>query len=597
MSKLLNVDALEFNTIKNNIKEFLRNSPDFTDYDYEGSAMSILIDVLAYNTHYNALYTNMMLNESFLDSASKYSSVVSLAKSIGYTAKSVKSAAAKVTVVVSDVPDSPDTLTLPKHTAFKSIKDGKEFSFYTTNTYTSARINDEYIFNVDITEGFPISNFYLVSDGVEFVIPNKNADLTTLNVFVQESSTSSYIRQFRRTDEILEIGPEEPIFYIKQREDLFYQTYFGDDVIGRSVVPGNLVFLDYLVSNGEIGNGCSEFYYASGARGDVLYSVTTTQVAAGGADAESINSIKFNAPRNYLAQNRAVTSDDYKNQLLSHFPQIESVAVWGGQDNSPPQYGRVFISAKPFGRNALNDIEKKQINDFLSKKRSVVSVQQIFVDPSILEIGFETNVYYNPLSTTKTTGELQAMVKTTVESYSSGLNIFDATFRFSKLSALIDSCDPSIVSNISKIYLVKSVIPSISVFERYSVEIGNPIFRQAGTVRSSRIRIPLFDGPVTIQNDSSGDLYVYETTQEGVQRKTTTKIGTVDYTNGVIDIPNMRINSLFDPIFEFRITPSSNDVVPIRQNILTMPPKRTTINIISDPTINGSSNHIFSSSR
>lgn len=157
MSKLLNVDALEFNTIKNNIKEFLRNSPDFTDYDYEGSAMSILIDVLAYNTHYNALYTNMMLNESFLDSASKYSSVVSLAKSIGYTAKSVKSAAAKVTVVVSDVPDSPDTLTLPKHTAFKSIKDGKEFSFYTTNTYTSARINDEYIFNVDITEGFPIS--------------------------------------------------------------------------------------------------------------------------------------------------------------------------------------------------------------------------------------------------------------------------------------------------------------------------------------------------------------------------------------------------------------------------------------------------------
>lgn len=597
MSKLMNVDALEFDTIKNNLKTFLRNSPDFTDYDYEGSAMSILIDVLTYNTHYNALYTNMMLNESFLDSASKYSSVVSLAKSIGYTAKSVKSASANVTVVITDVPDAPDTLTLPKHTSFKSVKDGKEFSFYTLNTYTAQRVADSYTFNIVITEGFPISNYYVVSDGVDYVIPNANADLLTLSVFVQESTTSSSIRQFRRTDEILEVGPEEPIFYIKQREDLFYQTFFGDDVIGRAVSPGNVVFLEYLVSKGEIGNGCSAFYYASGARGDVLYSVTTTQIASGGANAESISSVKFNAPRNYIAQNRAVTSEDYKNQILSHFPQVQSVSVWGGQDHSPPQYGRVFISAKPYGRDFLNSIEKNQINDFLSKKRSVVSVQQVFVDPSILEIGIEANVYYNPLTTTKTTGELHQMVKSTIESYSSDLDVFDISFRFSKLSTMIDKTDDSIVSNISKIYLVKSVTPSISTFERYQIEIGNPIFMQAGTIKTSRIRIPMFDEYVAIQNDESGDLYVYEFSLEGIQRKSTTKVGTVDYSKGTITIPNLRINSLFDPVFEFRIVPSSNDVVPIRQNILTVPPKRTTINIISDPTMNGSSDYIFSSSR
>lgn len=598
MSKIQNVDALEFDQIKNNIKNFLRAKPEFTDYDYEGSAMSILIDILAYNTHYNSLYTNMMLNESFLDSASKYSSVVSLAKSIGYTAKSVRSASAKLTVVVSDVPDSPDTLTLPKHTAFKSIKDGKEFSFYTLNTYTSPNVAGTYTFNVDVTEGFPIKNFYTVADAIDYIVPNTNADMLTLGVFVQESSTSSATRQFYRTDEILDIGPEDSVFYIKQREDLFYQIFFGDDVIGRSVQTGNVIFLDYLVSKGESGNGCSAFYYASGARGDVLYSVTTTQIASGGADAESITSIKFNAPRNYIAQNRAVTSEDYKNQILSHFPQVESVAVWGGQDNDPPQYGRVFISAKPFGRSALNAIEKNQINDFLSKKRSVVSVQQVFVDPTILEIGLDVHAYYNPLTTTKTTGELKQLVKASIDSYASTLNVFESSFRFSKLSSLIDTSDNSIVSNISKIHLVRSVTPNIGIYESYHINIGNPIYAHVGSVKSSRIRVPLFDGYVSIQNDEIGDLYIYDFTPEGLQRKSTTKVGRVNFDSGLISIENIRINSLFDPIFEFKIIPTSNDVVPTRQNILTLPPKRTTINIIADPTISGgSSNYIFSPSR
>lgn len=597
MSKLMNVDALEFDTIKNNLKTFLRNSPDFTDYDYEGSAMSILIDVLAYNTHYNALYTNMMLNESFLDSASKYSSVVSLAKSIGYTAKSRKSASAKLRVVVTDVPGAPQTLTLPKNTAFKSIKDGKEYSFYTLNTYTSIYEFGSYVFDIDVTEGFPVKNFYQVADAVEYVIPNSNVDLLTLSVYVQSSRTSSILRNFYRTDEILEVGPEDSVFYIKQREDLFYQVYFGDDVIGRSVLPGNIVYLDYLISKGGVANGCSEFFYASGARGDALYSVTTTQVASGGADAESITSIKFNAPRNYIAQNRAVTSEDYKNQILSHFPQVESVAVWGGQDNVPPQYGRVFISAKPFGRDALNSIEKNHINEFLSKKRSVVSVQQVFVDPTILEIGVEVNAYFNPTTTTKTTGELYQSVKYSIDSYASELNVFESSFRFSKFSRMIDDSDASIVSNISKIYLSRAVTPNLGIYDRYQIELGNPIFAQEGSVRTSRIRIPLFETPVTIQNDDAGDLWVYSSI-DGVTQKSTSKIGHVNYSTGSIVIDSMRINSLFDPRFEFKIIPASNDVIPIRQNILVLPPSRTTINIIADSTISGGSNgYVFSSSR
>ena len=597
MSKIHNVDSLEFDSIKTNIKNFLRSSPEFTDYDFDGSAMSILIDVLAYNTHYNSLYTNMMLNESFLDSASKYSSVVSLAKSIGYTAKSAKSSIAKLRVKISDVPNSPDILTLPKHTSFKSSKDGKEYSFYSQDSQSAPRISDTYTFDIDVVEGFPVNNYYVNAGEVEFIIPNKDVDLTTVKVLVQETATSSKIRQFLRVDDILSVNPESLVFYVKQREDLFYQIYFGDGSIGENIDPGNVVYIDYMVSNGSASNGCSAFYYSAGARGDSLYEVSTIQNSAGGADPESIESIKFNAPRNYLAQNRAVTSDDYKNQILSNFPMVQTVSVWGGQDNTPPQYGRVFISAKPFGRSVLNAIEKKQIVDFLSKKRSIVSVQQIMVDPTIIEIGIDASVYYNPIVATKNPGTLQQMVRSSIEAYNDDMNVFESNFRFSRLSRMIDSTDASIVSNVSKIYLVRTVTPNIGVFEKYQIEIGNPIFKQEGTVRSSRIRIPMFDTYVTLQNDDSGDLYIYDYTSEGIQRKTNTKIGRINYETGTIIIDSLRINSLFDPAFEFRIIPLSNDVIPVRHNILSIAAKRTNINVIADHTLSGSSNHIFSASR
>ena len=597
MSKIHNVDSLEFDSIKSNIKNFLRTIPEFTDYNFEGSAMSMVIDVLAYNTHYNSLYTNMMLNESFLDSASKYSSVVSLAKSIGYTAKSAKSSIAKLRVKVSDVPNSPEVLNLPKHTSFKSTKGGKEYSFYTQDIYSAPRVADTYTFEIDVVEGFPISNYYVNNGDVDFIIPNKEVDLTTVRVMVQESSTSSRIRQYYRVDDILYANSETPMFYVKQREDLFYQIYFGDGSIGKTIEPGNVIFIDYMVSKGEESNGCSAFYYASGARGDSLYEVSTIQNSAGGADPESIESIKFNAPRNYISQNRAVTSDDYKNQILSNFPMVQTVAVWGGQDNNPPQYGRVFISAKPFGRSKLNDIEKKQIVDFLSKKRSIVSVQHVLVDPTIIEIGVDVNVYYNTSISTKNPGVLKQMVRSSIEAYDEELNVFESNFRFSRLSRMIDSTDPSILSNVSRIYLVRTVTPNIGVVDKYQIELGNPIFRQEGTIRSSRIRIPMFEGYVTIQNDESGDLYIYDYTSEGIQRKTNTKIGHVNYEKGTFILENLRINSLFDPTFEFRITPLSNDVLPVRQNILSIPSKRTTVNVIAEQNTSDANSHIFSASR
>ena len=599
MTKLVNVDALEFETIKKNIKDFLRGQREFSDYDFEGSAMSTLIDILAYNTHYNAIYTNLMLNESFLDSASKYSSVVSLAKSIGYTAKSVKSAAAKLRVTVSGVPVLEPTMTLPKGTAFRSVLGKKEFTFYTIGAYTAPLQGDRYVFDIDVYEGLPVTNFYVNSDGVQFIIPNRNADTTTLRVTVQESISSSALSQFYQTTDLITLTKDSYAFFIKQREDLFYEVFFGNGVIGRAINPGNVVYLDYIVANGAAANGCSQFFYSSGFRGDVLYTVTTTTVAIGGADEESINSIKHNAPRNYISQNRAVTAIDYENQILSHFPQVETVSAWGGQDNDPPVYGKVFLAVKPYGRNALTDLEKKQINEFLSTKRSVLSVQQTFVDPTVIEIALVTNIYYNPNATTRTEGEIAVLVKNAIKTYGKSLNGFESTFRFSKLTSVIDSADPSIVSNISKITLCREVKPVIGASDRYHFSTGNPIFNKEGSVKSSRIYVPNYDTHVTIQNDSAGVLWIYQFNQDGTPVKTTTRIGTVDLAKGTIDIPLLTINDLYDPVFMFYMTPSSNDVVPIRQNLISLPGSRLTINMISDQTSYGlgGNNFVFSESR
>lgn len=590
-NKLIQVDELDFDQIKSNIRTFLQGQTELTDYNFEGSVISTLIDLLAYNTHFNALYTNLALNESFIDSASKYSSVVSLAKSIGYTAKSAKSAKATLTVVCSNVPGNPAYLTMPKGVAFKTEVDGLLYTFYTSQPHTVANVANAYTFVIEVVEGAPISNSYTVGTGSEFVIPNKNIDLSTVIVSVQENASSSTLVRFNSVDDLLAVKGVDTVYFVKQREDLLYEIYFGNDVIGKAVSSGNVVFIDYLISNGNIANGCEEFFYGSGFRADINYAVSTTIASHGGANVESIDSIKFNAPRAYVSQNRAVTVDDYTNQILTNFPQVESVSVWGGQDHEPKQYGRVFISAKPFGRDALNSQEKLDIQSFLSKRRAVVSIQQMFIDPTILNIGLTTNVYFNQTQTSLSQGDIYSLVETTVNDYSSTLNTFDAAFRYSKLSRMIDTVDSSIISNITTMFLQYTIAPLYGIAETYVINIGNPIQADNRTIKSSRFYIPSVSNFVYLTNTSSGNIDLINQFADGSETYRDT-VGSVDFNTGRIVLNSLLIASLYDFPMTLKIIPKSNDVIPTKQSILVISPELTTINIIPD-----SQNHIFTSSR
>lgn len=605
-NNLISVDSLDFDGIKTNIKNFLKGQSVFQDYNYEGSALSTLIDVLAYNTHYNALYTNMMLNESFLDSASKYSSVVSLAKSIGYTAKSTKQSIAKIRLEVSDVPYPEDVMTLPKGTYFRGSVGNAEYSFYSREAVTASNSNPIgenglYTFEIDIVEGTPVTNFYTVTDSSSFVMNNLQQDLSTLKVSVQENSQSSVIQTFYAVDDLLNVRGIDNVYFVKQLESGHYEVYFGNDVIGKQVQNGNIVYLDYMVSSGEASNSCSQFYYSGGFRGDVLYQTTVIESSIGGADKEQIESIKYNAPRAYVTQNRAVTASDYKTLIQSNFPQVEAIQVWGGQDNVPRKYGVVFISAKPYGdRSSLNSQEKTEILEFLDSNKAIMTVQHEFYDPEILEIEVDLNAYYTPRLTTKSEGDLRAIISSSVQTYSNQMNTFESSFRFSKFQKAIDESERSIVSNITKIKVQKKIQSYYGQSYQYFVDFGNPIFNSANQIYSSRFYVPDQTRPCMISLDDNSVLCLYVINTDSQKTKIKT-IGSVDFSKGSIKIDELIITALYDESLKFTMTPSSNDVVPVRNHIIRLPLNKLKINMIVDAVGAGTSNagmsHIFSESR
>lgn len=567
-NNLIKVDSLDFDGIKQNIKTFLQGQSVFSDYNFEGSALSTLIDVLAYNLHYHSLYTNMALNESFIDSASKYSSVVSLAKSIGYTAKSVTSAKAKIRVEMESVTNlTSNTLTLPKGTLFRGVIGDNEYVFQTYYAKTAELINGKFTFDVDIIEGSYIQTSYVNTIGSTFVIPNKNADISSMSVRVQESISNISSQTFNRAVDLLSIGSQDTVYFVKQREDLFFEVYFGNGVLGKNISAGNVVFLDYYVQSGQAANGCSQFYYSGGFRGDALYQVTTLEVAAGGANAESIESIKYNAPRNYVAQNRAVTDKDYITQILQQFPFVESVSVWGGEDHYPPRYGSVYICAKPFDRLACTADEKFEIVQFLKANRSMLSIQPIVVDPTFTNIVIKSGVYFNPDKTTKTADDISVIVKNTIVNYVNSLNSLKKSFRYSYLTKLIDSSDTSIVSNLTSLRVKQYVTAMIGVSEKYSIRLNNPIEIKEGAVKSSRFYLPGSTNSFFFMNQQTGKLNLYEVLPSGVDQFIQS-IGSVDFKSGIILTDAVTLSGLYDDGFWFDIAISSYDVIPLRDTIL-----------------------------
>lgn len=587
--KQIKTDELDYEGILQNLKTFLQGQSQFDAYDFNGSAMSVLLGILAYNSHLNLLYTNMAINESFIDSASKRASVVSLAKGMGYTAKSARSARATLSVDITlPITETPSYLTLPRGTVFNTVVGDSTYTFSTLTDYTASRLAGIYTFpSIEVAEGTLTYKSFTVATGTLFVIPNLAVDTSTLNVAVATTSSSSTIDKFYPVEDVLRVMATDNVYFMKQRDDMYYEVFFGNDAIGKALNNGNYVKMDYLISSGATANGANAFTYQSGFRPDVGIAVTTIRAAYNGSAEEDIESIRFNAPRMWISQNRALTAADYENILLAKYPNIESIHAWGGQDNVPKVYGKVFITAKPYSGETFSSAEKQNMIDSLLSKRGVVSITPEFVDATFMNIEVGVNLYYNALISRKTAGELETIARNIVIDYGTSLNKFDSVFRYSKLSGLLDKSDLAVTSSVMTIRVRVPATPAYDLTHSYSKSLSNPIASNpaGGNLYTTRFYIPEFSDRCYIKDDGSGTLNLITEDSQGFPT-VQYPVGTIDYA-GSWTVPALHITSLHDSTFEFVFVPASNDVVSNQSVITTIQTSLISVTAISDEIASG----------
>jgi hypothetical protein len=592
-NKRIQVSELDFDAIKSNLKTFLQGQTEFQDYDFEGSGLSVLLDVLAYNTHYNGIYTNLAVNECFLDSASKRASVVSLAKMLGYMPRSASCATATVTATVTSPTSSPSTVTLPAMQPFTTSIDNVSYTFYNRSAVTTALVSGAYTFTgLVLTEGTPLQYKYTMAPGVRFIIPNANADLNTLTVSIQQTSSSDLYEVYTRADTLTEVTELSTIYFVKEIDDGLYEISFGNDNLGLALSNGNVVTLDYMVSSLEEPNTASSFTYGGVTLAGSSLSVTATAAASGGASSESIDEIKFNAPKYYAAQNRAVTPDDYKAIILKNFPEAQTISVWGGEDNNPPIYGKTYICIKPKEASKLTNLQKEFIKNNILESRNIVSITPEIVDPEFFNIKVTSFVYYNPRATTKTAAQIETLVKQSIMRYNDEeLERFDSVLRYSKLTKIIDETDPAITNNITRIMIRHPHEVQYNIASQYILDLINPISQDGGkqgeVFASTGFYIPNSNELHFLDDDANGNIRLYYTNTNFEKVIVTPDIGTINYETGSIVVRSLTIRAIDGAFFEWQVKPESYDVVSALNQIVQIDPTLLTIEAIADNTING----------
>jgi hypothetical protein len=606
-NKKINVTTLDFDDIKKNLKTFLSGQSEFQDYDFEGSAMSVLLDVLAYNTHYNALYNNLAINEMFLDSARKRNSVVSISKMLGYSPRSATCAKATITLTVSANGSGATTLTLPAFTPFTTTIDGASYTFYTTGSVVATSSTGLFTFSdLVITEGTPLTFNIPVATNTRYIIPNSAIDLNTLTVRIQDSASSSVYTTFTKAETLIGVDSTTKCFWVKEIDEGLYELTFGDDNLGKSLDTGNIVHLNYFVSSLDAPNKARQFTYGGGTLiSGAAISVTTTGIAANGAAAEDIDSIRFNAPRMYASQNRAVTPDDYKAIVYSQFSDAASVTCWGGEDNNPPVYGKVYICIKPKDADKLTTTQKSALIATILDQRNVVSVQPIIVDPEFINIALTVTVYYNEQATSKTASEIAAGVTNTINAYNANdLSRFDGVFRYSKLSKLIDNSDQAITNNITTVLLRRELNVRYNTSAQYILNMINPIWSSGQpeeSFRSTGFYVAGSDELHYLDDDGVAHVRLFRFGANGIKIVVNPTIGNIDYAKGVVDIKNLHITALADNDLEISIRPLSNDVVSALTQIAQIAKDHLKVTALPDPTasgdLRGGYNYTFTPSR
>lgn len=575
MATTLRVAELDFDLIKENLKEFLRSKPEFTDYEFEGSALSVLIDLLSYNTHYNAVIGNMLLQELYLDTAVKKQSLALIAKRLGYLPRSYTAAKAVVTLEVFPY-DQPDVLTLGRNSKFSTRITSTENAFFSTRDAVTINrsATGRYLFeNLEIYEGDVTTFRYVVGDPLsqKFEIPSKLVDTSLVRVYVQDSISGTLIEEWKNYNTLIDVTATTKAFFVKLNESLNYEIYFGDDVVGKSVTSGNVVIIDYVTTNGPIANGASSFSFNDTVNGYSVNTVTTVTAAFGGALPESNDSIRRNAQNNVLLQNRAVTESDYI-AIVNQIVPVETVAVYGGETMTPPEYGKVFISAKQIGTTVpLSETQKADIIREI-KKRSVLSLVHEFIDPSYTYMIVDSVVKYDPAKTSMSPDALKTLIFNRVKAYATqNLNQFNSAFEYSDLVAYIDDIDRSIMSNDTNIKLKKeaSIIYAANSIYTYdfNVEI-KPSNSREQTITSSAFRVTEYPDIDLYIQDSNGIIQFY---QVAFNQKVVVveNAGTVDYTTGHIAF-NMNAYSSANTQLSIEVVPSNRNVLPSRNNIITL---------------------------
>jgi len=575
----LRVSELDFDAIKSNLKNFLGDQNEFSDYDFDGSAMSVLLDLLAYNTHYNAFYLNMVVNEMFLDTASIRNSVVSRAKHLGYTPQSVRGAKAYVDLTINPA-DTPATVIVAKNTQFSSTVNGIAYIFATatsttvgvdaTGAYTTA--------NVQLTQGIPLTHRYTANTAdpdQKFLLPNANTDTSTLTIRIQTSATDSNSFVYTVANDTTTVNSTANVYFLEEAEDGKYEILFGDGVIGRKPVTGNIILASSLVADATAPNGAGTFVPVSTVGGYSDVTVSTLTTASGGSERDSLSKIKFNAPRSYQAQNRAVTINDYVRILERDYTAAEAVVAWGGETNDPPVYGKVYLAVKPTSGLTLSTATKSYIKNTILANRNVVSVTPEITDPDYLYVTVSTAIKYDSTNTDLAASSIESLISNTIYQYGvSSLGTFSNQFRYSPLIKKIDETESSIESSLTTVKLRRTFTPSLNVSTSYTLRFSNQIPVVSGVAQISSTQFSHADDSGILRTscalqDSNGVLQVYRTS--GTDRIiVANNVGAVSYASGNVALTTFKPTAITSGAanVDVTITVDTNDISPLREQIL-----------------------------
>ena len=613
---LVNFTNLDFDQIKVSIREYLRANSNFTDYDFEGSNLSTLVDVLAYNTYISSYNANMISNEVFIDSATLRENVVSLARNIGYVPHSRTASRANVSFFVDTTgfTTNPLTLTLKNGVVCTSNTSfgNQSFSFIIPQDVTVPVVNGIALFeNIDVYEGTYVVNSFTVdanNPNQKFILDNANIDVDSIRVFVRDTQSSTVKNVYKLSKNLFEITSESRVFFIQEVEDQRYELIFGDSVFGKKLENLNYIEVSYNITNGEGGNGISSFNF-NGRIVDNNNRVVTTGISLittnsqsqNGREIESVDSIKKYAPRKYSAQNRAVTATDYETIIPTIYPEAESISVFGGEDLNPPKYGRVFISIKPINGPFVSSQVKDNIERDL-RRYAVAGIVPEIIDLKYLYLETDTTAYYNS-NATNDANNLKDSILSNIKNYSNSkeLNKYGARFKYSKYLKIIDDSNSAITSNITKVIMRRDLGTTLNKFADYEICYGNQFHiknTNGYNIKSSGFRIAgvndtLYMSDLPNSDGLTGGIFFFKlqsTTQPIIVRK---NVGTIDYVKGEIRLYPVNISStsktsFSQPIIEISVIPKSNDVIGLQDLYLQLDVNKSVLNMLSDEISSGS---------